>query len=443
MKKILYTLVVLLAYVCAVQAQAFNDTYTVSDLAANKGKGKFTFFNFASGKEVAVSDSNSTKWDIAFSTTTIIFNGGVKGPGVVAAQIVTPTTFEALTDAPAAGYDLNIISGMGSWYNYNSGTNNSGPHTITPIEGKILVVKLADGSFAKVQILNYYLGAPEVPTEGTSFAGTSQYYTFQYVVSDSEDAFNNTHTISDLAANKGKGKFTFFNFASGKEIAPADSNSTKWDIAFSTTTIIFNSGVKGPGVVAAQIVTPSAFDEFTAAPSTGYDLNIVSGSGSWYTYYPGADFSGPHTIKPNDNKIIVAKLADGRFVKVQILNYYQGAPSDVPTTGAPYAGTGQYYTFRYLLSEAQESTPTSVFTSVAKKISIYPNPLSSAASNLSIVSEMTSGTVRIVDALGNEVYTSSIHQNESQLTNMNLAKGFYVVLVESSGVVYQQKLIVE
>lgn len=446
MKKTIHAFLLFLAYVCAVKAQTFNDTYTISDLAANKGKGKFTFFNFDSREEVAVSDSNSTKWHIAFSGTTIIFNGGEKGPGVVAAQIVTTSTFDAITEVPSAPYNLTVISGSGSWYTYNPGTNNSGPHTIIPIGDKIIVVKRADGIYAKLQLLNYYKGVPsDVPSTGAPYTGTGQYYTFRYVVSDPLGTFNNTRTISDLPANKGRGKFTFFNFASGKEVVPADSNSTKWDIAFSSTTIIFNSGTKGPGVVVAQIITPIVFDELAEAPGTGYELNNISGSGSWYTYYPGSDFSGPHTIKPNVKKIIAAKLSDGRFVKVEILNYYQGAPADVPTTGASYEGIGQYYTFRYLLSVSDEESvePTSVFTPINKTIKIFPNPISSAANTLSIVSEIKGGTIRIVDALGNTVYADSLERNESQLTNVNLARGFYAVLVESNGTIYHQKLIVE
>ena len=445
MKKILYTCLLVTAYIFSAQAQTFHDTYTITDLAATKGKNKFTFFNFSSGQEISQADSNSTKWDIAFSGTTIIFNGGGKGPGTVSALVVAATSFEALTAAPATAYDLNIISGSGSWYNYNPGANNSGPHTITPIADKIIVVKLSDGTYAKVQILNYYLGAPDdVPTTGDPYTGTPQYYTFRYVTSDPADAFQNTVAVVDLAANKGKNKFTFLNFNSGQQVAVEDSNSTKWDIAFSATTIIFNGGVKGPGTVAAQMVSPTSFEALTEAPSTAYDLNIISGSGSWYNYNPGTNNSGPHTITPIADKIIVAKLTDGRYVKIQILNYYQGAPDDVPTTGAPYTGVSQYYAFRYLISETVEEpvTPTSVFKSANTSIHIYPNPVSSSINKLSVVSDVN-GVVRIVDLMGNEVYSSVISQTETQLNNMNLAKGFYMVTLESNGVLYQQKLIVE
>ncbi|MAK01773.1 MAG: hypothetical protein CMC17_04480, partial [Flavobacteriaceae bacterium] len=40
-----------------------------------------------------------------------------------------------------------------------------------------------DGKFAKVEILSYYLGAPENPD---AFADQSRYYTFNYVYQPNE-----------------------------------------------------------------------------------------------------------------------------------------------------------------------------------------------------------------------------------------------------------------
>jgi hypothetical protein len=450
MKKQIHAILLILlsAYASHGQAsygQAFDNTYTTSDIAATRGTGKFTFFNFTTGDVVDVTDSATANWDVAFSATTVIFNGGTKGPGTVSAQFVTPSTFEAITTAPSTGYSLNILSGSGSWYNYYPGSDNSGPHTILPIENKMIVAKLANGRYVKIQILNYYQGAPsDVPTTGAPYTGVGKYYSFKYTMSDETSAFNNTNAAYDFAANKGTGKFSFFNFNTGAEVAVSDSATANWDVAFSGTTVIFNSGNKGPGTVAAQFVT-STFEAIAEAPSTGYTLNILSGSGSWYTYYPGSDNSGPHTILPIETKMIVAKLANGRYVKLQILNYYQGAPNDVPTTGAPYTGVGKYYAFRYTLSEnvEEETTTTGVFTAAAKTISIYPNPISSVSADLIIGSDINKGTVKIMDLMGNQMYTSTITNSNMQLTNLNLAQGIYLVVLESDGMLYQQKLVVK
>jgi hypothetical protein len=47
---------------------------------------------------------------------------------------------------------------------------------ITPIAGRTIVVRTADGKFAKVEILNYYKNAPASPT----MTDASRYYTFRF-----------------------------------------------------------------------------------------------------------------------------------------------------------------------------------------------------------------------------------------------------------------------
>ena len=76
------------------------------------------------------------------------------------------------------GYAINTGSGNG-WYTY------AGPPTylISPTPGKILVFRTRDGKFAKVEILSYYLGAPENPD---ALADQSRYYTFNYVYQPNE-----------------------------------------------------------------------------------------------------------------------------------------------------------------------------------------------------------------------------------------------------------------
>lgn len=173
-------------------------------------------------------------------------------------------------------------------------------------------------------------------------------------------------TISDLAADPGTGfdpstgqplgltkKFTFFSFETGALVANADSASAKWDLGFNGSTIIVNSATSGPGTTQAQIVT-GIFDELTEAPATGYlsdndeapiasapnaNLAIPTGSGKgWYTYDGAAMVN-----RPTAGKIIVVKSSNGRFAKMEILSYYNGAPA-APTS----SDVARYYTFRYV-----------------------------------------------------------------------------------------------
>jgi hypothetical protein len=140
--------------------------------------GKFTFFSFATGEVVANSDSATTKWDLGFRSTTLLVNSGTSGPGQGGALIFTGT-FDELTEAPAEGYATDsapsyaIPTGSGNgWYNYNGATM-----TITPIPGRIFVIRTADGKYAKIEILSYYKDAPATPTSSSQ----SRYYTFRYM----------------------------------------------------------------------------------------------------------------------------------------------------------------------------------------------------------------------------------------------------------------------
>ena len=160
---------------------------TVSNLAPAAGGSTSTgqpatpkhyaFFNLATNKEVPYTDSASTKWDIAVRATTILVNGGTSGPGKGQAQVVEGL-FSTLTSAPETGYQQDgatkaIPTGSGKgWYNYDATT-----HLISPIAGKVIMLRTATGNYAKLEVVSYYKDAPATPA-ATSPSG---YYTFRYL----------------------------------------------------------------------------------------------------------------------------------------------------------------------------------------------------------------------------------------------------------------------
>ena len=146
--------------------------------------GQFTKFDFETGSET----NSETDWDIAFRGTSIIVNGGISlgtndepertgdagvyiFNGIMAEMVVVDTSL--ITQDSSEGYAIASGSGNG-WYTY------TGPPTylISPTPGKILVFRTRDGKYAKMEILSYYLGAPENPD---AFSDPSRYYTFNYV----------------------------------------------------------------------------------------------------------------------------------------------------------------------------------------------------------------------------------------------------------------------
>jgi len=140
----------------------------------------FVKFSFSSGAE-----ASGDAWDIAFKGTAIIVNGGSANDGVDrtgnAAAVILDGIFEEQEEAPEAAAfrqdtedELAIPKGGGNgWYNYDPQN-----HLITPIAGKVLVIRTHDGRYAKMEILSYYKDAPATPN---AFQDQSATYTFRYM----------------------------------------------------------------------------------------------------------------------------------------------------------------------------------------------------------------------------------------------------------------------
>lgn len=148
------------------------------------GAGKFTFYSFETNSVVPSSDSNSTKWDIAMRGTTILVNSGSSGPGKGGAFVYVGT-FDDLTSVPADStfkvdaaptYAITTGSNKG-WYVYTPQTN-----LVTPIPGRVMVIKTASGKYAKMEIINYYKGGttPLASASDAIKTFSQRYYTFRF-----------------------------------------------------------------------------------------------------------------------------------------------------------------------------------------------------------------------------------------------------------------------
>jgi len=148
------------------------------------GAGKYTFFNLGTNSKIASTDSATSNWDLAFAGNTIRINNGTSGPGNGGAFVYVGT-FDGLTTIPtdstfridnAPNYAITKGSGKG-WYNYDGPTN-----LLTAIPGRVLVIKTANGKYAKVEILNYYKGntTPLSTASDNVKIYDSRYYSFRY-----------------------------------------------------------------------------------------------------------------------------------------------------------------------------------------------------------------------------------------------------------------------
>jgi len=137
---------------------------------------EFIYFDISKNKIVEKSEA----WDIGFKGTVIIVNGGINGSKDVSAAVVI-STFDDLVEAPSddkfkqddeLAYAIPKGSGNG-WYNYNPAN-----HLISPIPGRILIIKTTEGNFAKMEILSYYKDAPNNPDP--TVPNSDAYFTFNY-----------------------------------------------------------------------------------------------------------------------------------------------------------------------------------------------------------------------------------------------------------------------
>jgi hypothetical protein len=159
----------------------------ISPIGQPIGTGKYTLYSLETNTVVANADSATTKWDLGFRGTTIITNSGVSGPGNAGAFVFVGT-FEDLKEVPAdstfrtdlATNNLAIPTGSNrGWYVYNAPVN-----LVTPIPGRVMVIRTAGQKYAKLEILNYYKGGvtPATTASDDDKIRKQRYYTFRFLL---------------------------------------------------------------------------------------------------------------------------------------------------------------------------------------------------------------------------------------------------------------------
>ena len=149
-----------------------------------------------------------------------------------------------------------------------------------------------------------------------------------------------TYDPNTGAALGGTNRYTFFRFSDSSIVANSDSASDRWDIGFRGTDIVINGGTSGPGQTLGE-VADGIFDEITEAPSSGYATDAATGHifQNWFNY----DMQ-THIVTPLAGQIFFIHTTGGKYVKMELLSYYQNAPASPTLTDA-----ARYYTFRYAI----------------------------------------------------------------------------------------------
>jgi hypothetical protein len=175
--------------VVTVSTKVVNDLIadTVLGLTSNGmpySAGKYTFYSLENNTIVPSTDSATAKWDLAFMSTRILTNGGTSGPALGGAFIYTGL-FDDLKIIPADSifktdnaptYAITTGSGKG-WYTYDQLTS-----LITPLAGRVLVIRTASGKYAKLEITSYYKGGVTLPVSASDVEKLTKqrYYNFRY-----------------------------------------------------------------------------------------------------------------------------------------------------------------------------------------------------------------------------------------------------------------------
>ena len=146
------------------------------------------------------------------------------------------------------------------------------------------------------------------------------------------------------------GEFTKFEFATGQ----ITTSETDWDIAFRGTSIIVNGGTSlgtidepnRTGQSAAYIENGTFASVNEVDPTllitdsdSGYAIATGSDNG-WYNYSGGPSY----LITPIPGKVLVFRTNDNFYAKMEILSYYENAPSDPDSS----VHASRFYTFNYI-----------------------------------------------------------------------------------------------
>ncbi len=179
MNRFLFLTGMFFAVAAQVPGQQKQDEVVVANLAADPepARGLFTLFSLRTAKTVALADSATDLWDIGFKGTTLIVNGGSRRAGKGGVYLVegdygtfTGAVDEQLFAGDKSDSETAVKGGSGNgWYVYDFST-----HQILPAPGRFLMIRTANGQYAKLKISDYYQTAP--------VAGVPRYYSFSYVL---------------------------------------------------------------------------------------------------------------------------------------------------------------------------------------------------------------------------------------------------------------------
>jgi hypothetical protein len=137
------------------QDQGNGSQYLTVDATS---KTSYAYLDLDTMAEInAESTLDPNAWDLSFQRYKVSGNSGSSGPGTVEIAVLTGADYDALTQAPADGYQRDgqytVIGGdaNGGWYFYDLNV-----HKLSSRSELTYAVRSTGGAYFKLKMLSYY-----------------------------------------------------------------------------------------------------------------------------------------------------------------------------------------------------------------------------------------------------------------------------------------------
>lgn len=122
---------------------------------------RWVYLDLESRAQLEVDDpQHSDAWDLGFRRYDIALDGGVSGPGGMAAVVLAGQQVEDIDAVPAGPWITDAVDGdddgdapdyaLGGWYDYDFAT-----HVLTP-RAQVYVVRSVEGNAFAIEVVDYY-----------------------------------------------------------------------------------------------------------------------------------------------------------------------------------------------------------------------------------------------------------------------------------------------
>ncbi len=405
MKRISVLTIIALVFSTSILAQESMDSVTT------KGSTEDVYYNFNTGKKVAVDQDN---WDLAFEnlgfTASVLINDQ-KGVMLYTA----PYDVEEWTQFDTAGYMSwkETINSSSSWSSgaFNQdlqsetdlgwGTYNVQTHVISG--DSVYMLKLADGSFKKMYIKDL--------TGGT--------YTFVYANIDGSSEMTAMVTKKDMNGQN----FGYYSVEDQK-VVPREPDTKEWDVVFTQYVIPVPTGpgsfqnypVSGVKINKAMEVAQRDGIDVMSDDTTNltWTTNISEIGSDWKTW------DGTQYVYAQDRAYFV-RLTNGAVWKMYFTKY-EGGP------------LGTYHFVKEKIASG-----VNVQNVLNASSSIYPNPSNGGAVTVSLSNQFELKGITVLSSAMNTVATST----SNTINTAELASGMYFVQIETNQGTAIKKLLID